>query len=59
MKNISGLAVQLLLILAAFFSSVAAKTEAGKMMLCVEHEVDNFRMVFVVLQSCLFTVTIF
>ena len=30
MKRISGTAVQFVLILAAFFSSVAAKTEAGK-----------------------------
>ena len=55
----SGMVVQLLSILAAFISSVAAKTEAGKMMFCVEHEDDNFRIIFVVLQSCLFTVMIF
>lgn len=30
MQKISGMAVQFLLILSAFFSSVAAKTEAGK-----------------------------
>ena len=30
MQTISGMAVQFLLILAAFFSSVAAKTEEGK-----------------------------
>ena len=59
MRKISGIALQFLLILAAFFSSVAAKTEAGKIVLCVEHEEDNFRTIFVVIQSCLFTVAIF
>ena len=49
MKKISGMTVQFLSILAAFFSSVAAKTDAGKMMFCVEHELDNFRIIFGVL----------
>ena len=53
MKKVSGMAVQFLLILAALFSSAAAKTEAGKKV-CVEHEADNVRTTSVVRTSIVF-----
>ena len=61
MKRISGIAVQFVLILAAFFSSVAAKTEAGKKFVLstkwtTSHDVCRTSIVFVCRQDILVSI---